>query len=52
MIWAIFLIKNMPKGKKMRPNGEISPNLVTLHEFLLLESSEKDDTAPFKTSLN
>ena len=26
----IFAKKNAPTGKKIRPNGEISPNLVTL----------------------
>ena len=28
--WATFCQKNAPTGKKIRPNGEILPNLVTL----------------------
>jgi hypothetical protein len=31
-LWAIFSRKNSPYALKFRPNGEISPNLVTLVE--------------------
>jgi hypothetical protein len=30
IIWAIFFRKNAPNAKKYPPNGEISPNLVTM----------------------
>jgi hypothetical protein len=30
IFWAILFGKNAPNTKKYRPNGEISPNLVTL----------------------
>jgi hypothetical protein len=31
-----FFEKNAPENRKMRPNGEISPNLVTLKESLAI----------------
>jgi hypothetical protein len=31
---GLFFVKNAPNAKKYRPNGEISPNLVTLLSFV------------------
>jgi hypothetical protein len=38
IIWALFSEKNGPKGCKMRQNGEIPHNLVTLAMYVLQAS--------------
>ncbi len=39
--WAIFSIKKLPNTIKNHPNGEISPNLVTLLSYHLQEYRKK-----------